>query len=208
MNEILFYFREGGILMWPLLFCSILAVAVILERAVRLRRSRLIDPLVVTDIQHHIRAGKLSEAIAKHRSNPSLIGQILCKGLEEYESTPASIETSLFEAGNRGLLVLHNNLAILNLVAKVAPLLGLLGTVLGMIMGFEVLEKAGVRKENLAHAIRVALITTAAGLFVAIPTVIAAAYFRSRIRRLQSEFEDIFIDVVDTVKKAQSPKLP
>jgi biopolymer transport protein ExbB len=207
MQQIVWYFNEGGILMWPLLLCSLVSVAVVLERAWRLRRARLIDPAVVDDVLTHIERGKLSDAVLKHRDSPALVGRVLSKGLEEYESTDRDIETSLFEAGSRGLQVLHQNLSVLALVAKVAPLLGLLGTVLGMIMGFEELERAGVRKENLAHAIRVALITTAAGLFIAIPTVVAGAYFRSRIRAIQAEFEEIFIDTINAVKRAHSPKL-
>jgi biopolymer transport protein ExbB len=208
IQQLVYYFNEGGLLMWPLLVCSIVAVAVIIERAVRLRRSRLIDPAVVERIQTQIEEGQLDKAIAENRNSPSLVGQILSRGLEEYTSTSADIETSLTEAGERGLQVLHNNMAVLNVVAKVAPLLGLLGTVQGMIMGFEHLELKGVGKEDLAHAIRVALITTFAGLSIAIPTVVAAAYFRSRIRRLLAEFEEIFIDVIKTVKSARPPRTP
>lgn len=207
MQQIVYYFSEGGVLMWPLLLCSLVVVAVVLERAFRLRRSRLIDPAIVEEVQGAVEKGRVGEAIARHRDSPVLVGRILSKGLEEYEATSADIETSLFEAGNRGLQVLNNNLGLLSLVARVAPLIGLLGTVLGMIMGFEVLEKAGVRKESLAHAIRVALITTATGLAIAIPTIIALAYFRSRIRALQAEFEEILIDVISTVKQAGTPRL-
>ncbi len=202
MQQLLYYFQEGGIFMWPLLLCSVLAVAVIIERAVRLRRARLIDPAVVEDVQSLIEKGKLDQAITAHRFSPTLVGRILSRGLEEYESTSADIETSLLEAGTRGLQVLFNNLAVLATIGKVAPLLGLIGTVQGMIMGFEELERAGVGKENLAHAIRVALITTFAGLLIAIPTVVATAFFRARIRRLQAEFEEIFIAVVKSVKSS------
>jgi biopolymer transport protein ExbB len=201
------YFQAGGDLMWPLLLCSIVSVAVVLERTWRLRRAALIQRDIVDRVQDYIERGKVAGAISEYRESKVLLGRILSHGLEQYESTRTDIETSLFEAGNRGLQVLHNNLSILNLIAKVAPLLGLLGTVIGMILGFEVLEQDGVSKAKLAGAIRVALITTAAGLFVAIPTVVAAAYFRSRIRGLQAEFEEIFIDIINSVKKAGSPKM-
>jgi biopolymer transport protein ExbB len=205
MDRLLYYFREGGLLMWPLLGCSLLAVAVIIERAVRLRRGALIDPAIVEDVQKHVEDGKLEAAIQRHATSRVLVGHILSKGLEEYASTAADIETSLTEAGERGLQTLDNNLSVLGLVARISPLIGLLGTVLGMILGFEELEKAGVGKENLAHAIRVALITTAAGLIVAIPTVVAQTWFRSKVRRLTAEFEEIFIDVIKSVKSAPVP---
>lgn len=206
MEQLRYWFEEGGILMWPLLLCSLVSVAVIIERVVRLRRSAVIDPAVVEDIQANIEKGQLDQAISRHAHNPVLVARILTRGLEEYRSTSADIETSLTEAGERGLQILYNNLAVLNLIAKVAPLLGLLGTVLGMIMGFEVLEAKGVGKEELAHAIRIALITTAAGLFIAIPTVVGAAWVRSQIRRLLAEFEEIFIDVIKSVKSSPVAK--
>ena len=188
--------------MWILLACSLIAVAVIVERAVRLRRGTLIDTKVVEDIQTHVEQGKIDMAIARHHGSPSLVGRILSKGLDEYTNTSADIETSLVEAGERGLQVLNNNLSVLGLIARVAPLLGLLGTVIGMIAGFGTLEIAGVGKEELAKAIRMALITTASGLAIAIPTIIASTYFRSRIRRITAEFEEIFIDLIKTVKAA------
>lgn len=208
MDQLLYYFREGGLLMWPLLACSIISIAVMIERAVRLRRRALIDPAIVEDVQRQIEKGQIDDAINRYQNSRSLVGHILSKGLEEYTSTSADIEISLTEAGERGLQVLNNNLAVLSLVAKISPLLGLLGTVLGMIMGFEELERAGVGKENLAHAIRVALITTAAGLIIAIPTVVALTYFRSKIRRLTAEFEEIFIDVIKSVKASRSASKP
>lgn len=202
MEQLLWYFKEGGILMVPLALCSLISVAVMIERAVRLSRRRLIDASVVEDVQSKVESGQTAEAVEKYRDSPTLVGRILSHGLEEFLHTSADIETSLVEAGERGLHVLYNNLAVLNLVARIAPLLGLLGTVQGMIQGFAELEAAGVGKEELAHAIRVALITTFAGLTIAIPTIVASTYFRSRIRRLQAEFEEIFIDVIKTVKSA------
>ena len=202
MSDVIQLFQDGGPLMWVLLACSLIAVAVIVERAVRLRRGTLIDTKVVEDIQTHVEQGKIDMAIARHHGSPSLVGRILSKGLDEYTNTSADIETSLVEAGERGLQVLNNNLSVLGLIARVAPLLGLLGTVIGMIAGFGTLEIAGVGKEELAKAIRMALITTASGLAIAIPTIIASTYFRSRIRRITAEFEEIFIDLIKTVKAA------
>ena len=101
---------------------------------------------------------------------------------------------------DRNPQVLWNNLSVLGTIARVAPLLGLLGTVFGMIGAFEVLSEAVVGKEQMAAEIRVALITTATGLIIAIPTLIAEAYFRSRIRRIIAHFEEIFIDVIKSAK--------
>lgn len=203
MGQLIWYFNEGGPLMWPLLLCSVVSVAVMLERGWRLRRAALLDPAIADDVRELVERGQPDAAVRKYRASPVLVGRILARGLEQHQSNRIAIETALFEVGNHDLQLLHKNLALLNLVAKVAPLLGLLGTVLGMILGFEALEQAAVNKANLAHAIRVALITTAAGLFIAIPTVVGAAYFRGRIRALQAEFEDVFRDVISSVKRAR-----
>ncbi len=206
MEQFLEYFDDGGPLMWPLVICSLIGVAVILERAVRLRRAGLIDASVIEDIQTHIERGQADMAVARHHSSPTLVGRILSRGLDEYLNTSADIETSLVESGERGLQVLNNNLSVLSLIARVAPLLGLLGTVLGMIAGFSSLELAGVGKEELAKSIRQALITTATGLSIAIPVIVASTYFRSRVRRLTAEFEEIFIDIIKTVKTTKLSK--
>jgi biopolymer transport protein ExbB len=209
-KSIVGYFLAGGIFMWPLLVCSILAVAVVLERGYRLRSSVLLDPRVVEDIQSQIEKGDLLGAVNRHHSSPSLVGRILSRGLQEYMTTKVDIETALTEAGERGLQVLYNNLSVINLIAKVAPLLGLLGTVQGMILGFETLNLDTAKaKEDLADAIAVALITTFAGLTIAIPTVVANSYFRSTIRRLVAQFEEVFLDVIKTVQSSpHSKQLP
>lgn len=190
--------------MYPLVICSLVAIAIVVERAVFLRRSRLMSSNVVEEVQSQIEKGDFDGAINRNRYCPILVGRILSRALEEYAYTSADIETSLLESGERQLQVLNNNMSILSLVAKIAPLLGLLGTVVGMIAGFEQLSYTGVGKEQLAAAIGVALITTATGLTIAIPTLVAITYFRSRIRRLQAEFEEIFIDIVKTVKSQPS----
>ena len=192
--------------MYPLAVCSLVAIAIVLERIRFLRRNRLISSKLVEGVQKQIEEGDFDEAINRHRNSPILVGRVLSRALEEYVYTSADIETSLLESGERQLQVLNNNLSILSLVAKIAPLLGLLGTVVGMIAGFEQLSYTGVGKEQLAGAIGVALITTATGLTIAIPTLVAMTYFRSRIRRLQAEFEEIFIDIVKTVKSQPMEK--
>lgn len=199
MNNFLWYLQGVGVMVL-LGLCSITVVAVIIERAIRLRRSAIIDPRVVEDIQMHLEQGKIDLAVQRHEFSPSLTGRILSKGLKEHQHTSADIETAMLEAGERHLPVLQNNLSVLALIAKVAPLLGLLGTVLGMIIGFAELEKEGVGKEALAGAIRLALMTTAFGLLVAIPAIVALSWFRSKIRRIHAELEEIFIDVIKTVK--------
>lgn len=190
MQQFLWYFEAGGILMWPLLGCSLLALGVVIERLIRARRGAVIDPVAIEDIQKLLEAGEVAHALEKHKSGPTALVRVICRALAD-DPRPDEFEKTLLHAAQRELLLLTNNLGLLAVIAKVAPLLGLLGTVFGMIAGFEALEKAGAGKAQLAVAVRVALITTAAGLSIAIPTVIALAFFRARVRRCQAECEEI-----------------
>ena len=202
MEKFLWYFTEGGLLMYPLAVLSIISLAVIVERALRLRKSKLLDVPLVESVQTSIEKGNFQKAQTICEGNQSLVAKVLGAAVKEKITTKADMETALAESGQRELQVLGNNLAILSTIARVAPLIGLLGTVIGMIGAFEVLSEAGVGKEEMAKQIRIALITTATGLIIAIPTVIGDAFFRGRIRKIVALFEDIFIDVVKSAKMA------
>lgn len=200
MGGFFWYFEQGGILMYPLALISILSLAVIVERAIRLRSKRLIDLDLVETVQGHLEKAEYEQAGSKSGENSTLLGRVLSSAIKEFVNTDVDVETAFQECGQRELQVLWNNLSVLGTIARVAPLLGLLGTVFGMIGAFDVLSEAGVGKEQMAAEIRVALITTATGLIIAIPTLIAEAYFRSRIRRIIAHFEEIFIDVIKSAK--------
>jgi len=204
MDKFLWYFEQGGILMYPLALVSILALAVIVERAIRLRWNKLFDPMLIEAVQKHIESKNYGEAEKSCAENKSLAARVLGSAVKEVTNTETNMETALEESGQRELQVLNNNLSVLSTVSRVAPLMGLLGTVFGMIGAFDVLSEQGVGKEQMAYNIRVALITTATGLIIAIPTVIADAYFRSRIRKIVAHFEEIFIDIVKSSKITQS----
>lgn len=200
MNDLIRYFNDGGALMWPILLCSILSWAIVVERMVRLSRTRLIDDDLVHKVRDALGRGDLAGAEEAARAKPVLVGLVLHKGLDEFRYTEADIETSLQGAAERQLQVLWNNMGALNTIARVATMLGLLGTVVGMVLGFEELTKAGVAKEKLASAIGVALITTVGGLVVAIPAITCESYLKSRIRGLMTEFEEILLETVKAAR--------
>jgi biopolymer transport protein ExbB len=186
--------------MWPILACSILSWAIMAERALRLRRSRLIDDDLVHEVRAALGRGDLAGAEQKAAERPILVGAILHKGLDEFRYTEADIETSLQGTAERKLQLLWNNMGALNTIARVATLLGLLGTVVGMVMGFEELTKGGVSKEALARAIGVALITTVGGLVVAIPAIIGESMLKGKIRRLVADFEEVLLETVKAAR--------
>lgn len=200
MNQLIDYFIKGGALMWPILLCSIVSWAIIIERALRLSRGRLIDDDLVHKVRAALAAGDLSEAQRQAQSKPVLVGAVLNKGIDEFRYTEADFETALQGAAERQLQVLWNNMGALNTIARVATLLGLLGTVVGMVIGFEELTKEGVAKEQLASAIGVALITTVGGLCVAIPAIIGESALKSKIRKLMIDFEELLLECVKAAR--------
>jgi biopolymer transport protein ExbB len=199
MNALLDYFRSGGILMWPILLCSIASWAVMIERGLGLRRSRLMDADTVEATLRLLERGDVAgaEQVAlTRRPKPSLIAAILAKGIDEFRYTSADLETALQSVADRLLAGLWKNMLLLRTIGRVSLLLGLLGTVGGMVVGFKELKTAGVEKELLAEAVSIALITTVGGLCVAIPAIIGEALHRARIDRITGETEEILVRAI------------
>lgn len=192
MQPLTWYFTVGGPLMWPLLACAVLGLGVIFERIIRLRRSVLMDFGTIDAIRKLMEVGEAKLAVERYRNSSVVLVNAVCRGLDDHEHYGTPIERSLSEAGDRELNRAADHLSILSTIVKIAPLIGLLGTVVGMIDAFEALQKAGAGKDKLVGAIRVALVTTATGLLIAIPCQIALAYFRARIRRFHQEFTEVF----------------
>lgn len=179
--------------MWPLLACSIVALAIILERAFYLRRvrPRLKD--------FHIRAtgllmeGRSSEALQLAEADPSPMAHLIAAGIKGEASTPEVFERRLFRIGAQRLRNLVRNLRYLGIIGHIAPLIGLLGTVIGMIRAFIRIQEVGGRVDAaaLAGGIWEALITTAAGLTVAIPTMTFYHYFEGRADLIYSQTKEV-----------------
>lgn len=204
MEALFGYFKQGGFIMYPLALVSILSMAVTIERFIRLGFSRVFGGALIERVQEALEAGKIGQAIEFSKNSDTIDGKVFSSALTEYANTSVDVETAIQECGQRELVVLWNNLDILKTIYRIAPLMGLLGTVTGMIGAFEVLSNAGAGKEQMAEQIRIALITTAAGLIVAIPTVVADAYFRARIRRILAKFEMIFLDIIKSVRLGEA----
>jgi biopolymer transport protein ExbB len=202
------YFMKGGALMWPIALCSVLSWAIMIERAVRLRRGRLIDDDLVHQIRAALGRGDLAGAERTAAASPVLVGRVLARGLDEYRYTEADIETALQGAAERQLQVLWRYMGALNTIARVGTMLGLLGTVVGMVLGFEELTQGGVAKEKLAAAIGVALITTVGGLCVAIPAIIGESVLKGKIKHLTMEFEEVLLESVKAARIGGIRKAP
>ena len=196
-------FRSGGVVMWPILLCSIIALAFLLERAVGLRTSTVFPQDLLTQARDLVREGKVREAADLCKGDGSPFSSLLRGCLSRVDASGFEMEAALEEAGSRVLYDLRKNTRPLGIVADAAPLLGLMGTVLGMIKAFEVVAKTGAlgRAELLAEGIGEALLTTAFGLSVGIPAMIFYQYFRGRADGLLRTMEDACLEVVADLRK-------
>lgn len=172
----------GGWLMLPIMLCSVVALAVILERFWSLRTANVSPSGLVNKTWQSYRDNQLDAASNNSLRANSLLGRILSTCLSNQHHTYTYIKAQVEESGKQVAHEMNRYLEVLSTIAAITPLLGLLGTVIGMIDVFFTINVAGVGDSQvLAGGISQALITTASGLAVAIPTVIASRYFRTRV---------------------------
>jgi len=184
-------FNRGGFAMWILLVLSIIAIAVIIERIITLARARLNPKKFVGKIREQIEASgmKGGEELCNRTASP--IAKVFLPAIQRYRLGKEAIEEAIARAGTTELAFLDRGMLILAAVATVAPLVGFLGTVLGMIRAFGTIEAMGeVEPAAVAGGISEALITTAAGLIIAAPVAICHAFFTSRINGYTRDMED------------------
>lgn len=188
----------GGWLMWPIMLCSVIALAIIVERIWSLRKNKIIPQHLVAQIWHWKKANQLDDEKIDQVRKSSPLGRVLASGLANLRHEREIMKESIEETGRHVVHDLERYLNTLGTIASVTPLLGLLGTVFGMIQTFDALVQAGTNNsQDLAGGISVALITTAAGLSVAIPALIFYRYFRGKIDEFVVEMEQEAIKMVE-----------
>ncbi|MDX1754818.1 MAG: MotA/TolQ/ExbB proton channel family protein [Marinobacter sp.] len=192
--------KAGGILMVPIVACSILALAIILERFWTLRPSRITPEHTINELWRWIKKKELNGRKLKILQASSPLGRILAGGLMNAKHGREIMKESIEHEASQVIHELERFLNPLGTVATITPLLGLLGTVIGMIKVFAEIQLAGVGNAgNLAGGISEALITTAAGLSVAIPALICHRYFIRRVDELVVGMEQEAIKLVEVV---------
>ncbi|WP_019626666.1 MotA/TolQ/ExbB proton channel family protein [Thioalkalivibrio sp. ALJT] len=192
--------QAGGWLMLPILLCSVLAVAIVLERLWTLRRSRVAPPRLLTTVWEQMRIHGLKLDDIQRLRAGSPLGAILAAGLVTHDRARQITRESIEEAGRRVAHDLERYMNTLGTIAMITPLLGLLGTVVGMIEVFTVITEIGVGSpRDLAGGISQALITTAAGIGVAIPALAFHRYFRGHIDELVLEMEQEATKLVEVI---------
>jgi biopolymer transport protein ExbB len=193
--------QAGGWLMWPIVACSVIATAIIIERAFTLRRARIMPPNLVTRIWQLHRQGQLTDDRIQEIRDGSPLGRMLAAGLINRRHSREVMKEAIGDTGRHVVAQLERYLNTLGTVASVAPLLGLLGTVFGMIDVFGVIMNAGTGNAAvLAGGISKALITTAAGLSVAIPALMFHRFFDSKVGKLAIDMEEQALRLVEVMK--------
>ncbi len=207
MQEIYeFLFVKGGPVMYPIILGSVLALGLFMERLWALRRERVIPQDFRDRVRALVRAGKLSEAEVLCQENRSSLAHIIGTGLKEAGRSRSELKEAVNDVGRREVTHLEKFVDFLGTIAAVEPLMGLLGTVTGLIGAFKRVEaQAGrggsVNPGDLAGGIWEALITTAAGLCVAIPAYLAYRYLQGRVSTLVVEMEEDSMEVVDLIAR-------
>jgi len=188
--------------MLPILACSVISLAIIIERSLALRRSVVTPAGLSADIDRAIAQGQLDvDRIASLRRG-SALGQVLAAGLATAQSDPGRGQEAVEDAGRHVIHGLERYLNALGTIAATTPLLGLLGTVIGMIKVFAAITTSGVGDPQvLAGGIYEALITTAAGLSIGIPSLMFHRYFRGRINELTVEIEQQALRLLDLLRQ-------
>lgn len=201
--DVIDLFERGGPLMWPILGCSVIALVIFVERLIALRNERILPRQVYQGLQRHLGVADAARAEQLCRESDSVLCRVVGAGLAQRGGGRAVAKEAMEETGQVEVGSLEAGVGALSTVAAIAPLLGLLGTVTGMIQVFR--DIAGEERAEIsvfADGIWQALITTGAGLTVAIPAYIAYRYVEVRIERLGRRLEEASLDILNRMVPA------
>jgi biopolymer transport protein ExbB len=202
-GNLLQFMFDGGPLMWPIAGSSVILGVFVLERLVMLRRARVVPKPFLRQFLEQLKAGEIDReaALEMCEVSGSPVARVFAAAAKKWGRPAVEVEQAVIDAGERVTHELRRYLRLFNGISSISPLLGLLGTVLGMIASFNaiVTSEAMGRAELLAGGIGQALLTTAGGLFVAIPAMIAYMFFQSRVEALVMDIDTAAQQVVDFV---------
>jgi len=195
------FLAKGGFLVWPIFFCSALALAIFVERLIFFARIRIRGAGLVEKVIHCIKNGNDQLALETVRKSNCSMGRVLEHALEVKGQDRETVQTVLVHATDEETRELSRYFQVLATIATIAPLLGLLGTVIGMIKSFMVIQEMGgkVNAAVLAGGIWEALLTTALGLSVALPTMVAYSYLASRVETFEARLRDGAVNFIKAI---------
>jgi biopolymer transport protein ExbB len=191
--------QAAGWPIWPLIVCSVIALAIIGERLWSLRAGLVMPRNLLDQVVQEYRQNGVSPEMINRLATHSPMGQIFAAGLRNVNSTPAIMKEAIEEAGRAVAIELERFLTTLGTIAAIAPLLGLFGTVIGMIEIFGSQTPQGGNPLVLAHGISIALYNTALGLVVAVPSMVFYRYFRAKVDTLLVDMELQALKLVEII---------
>ena len=190
MQETWLMLQRGGIVMIPLLICSIIVVAIVIERSISLRRRKVLIPEIISVIETIQKPEDINLAISICQKNEGAFANIVQLGLKNKDLHKEELKELITDQGRQEVRSLENGLVVMETIAGIAPLLGLLGTVLGMIKVFTVISQQGIgQTQALSGGISQALITTVIGLSIGIPALVVYNYFTDKAENLILDIE-------------------
>lgn len=193
--------KAGGWVMWPLMLCSVAALAIIGERFWSLQRKYVCPPNLVPQVEQWLTRNEIDRARIDAVRDSSPLGRVLAAGLVNRNSDRPILKEAIEDAGRHAVPELERYLRTLGTIASIAPFLGLLGTVLGMIEMFSGIGSRGIGDPSIvAGGISQALIATAAGLAVAIPSVMFYRFFRGKVNELLLDMEQEALRLVEVLQ--------
>ncbi len=204
--ELFSIFLKGGIIMWFILACSIIGLTVIIDRYIVIRKARINVPAFMVRIRGMLKKKDITGAISYCMEEKSPVANIIRKGLTKYKLGHERVKEAIENAGRQEISKLEKGLAVLASISGIAPLLGFLGTVTGMITAFMTIEDlaGSANPSDLAGGIWEALLTTAFGLMVGIPALAFYNYFLSAVKKLVGDMETVANDVVDIIQDSSA----
>ncbi|NHZ41076.1 MULTISPECIES: MotA/TolQ/ExbB proton channel family protein [Massilia] len=196
--------QAAGWPIWPLLIASLVALALIVERIIYLRRAKILPPQLLDEVVRVYHNGKITKDVIDSLEKNSPLGTVLAAALRNVDAPRDVMKESIEEAGRGVAHVLERFLTTIGTIASLAPLMGLFGTVVGMIEIFGSTNSTGANPAQLAHGISVALYNTAFGIAIAMPALIAYRHFRALVDSfiIDMELQAVkFVDIVHGARK-------
>jgi biopolymer transport protein ExbB len=191
--------RAAGWPIWPLLAASIIAVALIIERAITLRRGKIVPAGLVENVIADFRRGGVTDEMLARLAADSPLGRVLAAGLRNVKSSRDVMKESIEEAGRAVTHDLERFLTSLGTIATVAPLMGLFGTIVGMIEIFGSQTPNSANPQQLAHGISIALYNAGFGILIAIPAMIFYRHYRALVDSIVVDMEQEAVRLVEVV---------
>ena len=190
--------------MYPIILCSIVSLAIFFEKLWSLRRSKNLPVAFLQEISQLLKDNNVSQALQLCQTNSSPLSRVFLSGIRQHGKKREIIKEMMEEVGRREASLLERYLEVLSTIANASTLLGLLGTISGMIKIFSVISSENVvNPSNLAGGISEALYTTAAGLTVAIPTIVFHRYISGKSNALIMEMEELSLHLLDMIKEKE-----